>query len=182
MSDNAQENKVVTIPGISGRPPKEISFKSLAHIIQSRMEEIIDAVTFEIENSECENKLSAGLVLTGGGALLKHLPQLVKFRTGMDVRIGMPNEHLNNELNDEVNHPMYSTSVGLILKGYEYLKVNDEEKKEEVPLDEIKSEEDENNELVDEKAEGKNDTNKSGLFDSLKTKITKIFEEDDAQM
>jgi cell division protein FtsA len=81
----APEDKVVTIPGISGREPKEISFKNLAYIIQSRMEEIIDAATFEIENSGFYDKLSAGIVLTGGGALLTHLSQLVKFRTGLDV-------------------------------------------------------------------------------------------------
>jgi len=122
LGDIAPEDKVVTIPGISGRDPKEISFKSLAYIIQSRMEEIIDAVAFEIENSGYYEKLSGGIVLTGGGALLRHLPQLVKFKTGMDVRIGFPNEHLTGEVSDDINHPMYSTSIGLVLKGYEYLR------------------------------------------------------------
>ena len=54
---------MVTIPAISGRDPKEISFKSLAYIIQSRMEEIIDAVSYEIENSGYMDKLSARIVL-----------------------------------------------------------------------------------------------------------------------
>ena len=106
---------MVTIPGISGREPKEISFKSLAYIIQSRMEEIIDAVTFEVENSGYYDKLAAGIVLTGGGALLRHLPQLVKFKTGLDVRIGYPNEHLVSDVSEEINQPMFSTSIGLIL-------------------------------------------------------------------
>ena len=122
LGDLAQEEKVVTIPGISGRDPKEISFRSLAFIIQSRMEEIIDAVMFEIENSSYMEKLSAGMVITGGGALMRHLPQLIKFRTGMDVRVGYPNESLSGDKNQEVNHPMFSTSVGLILKGYEFNK------------------------------------------------------------
>ena len=122
LGDLAQEEKVVTIPGISGRDPKEISFRSLAFIIQSRMEEIIDAVMFEIENSGYMEKLSAGMVITGGGALMRHLPQLIKFRTGMDVRVGYPNENLSGDKNQEVNHPMFSTSVGLILKGYEFNK------------------------------------------------------------
>ncbi|QQS49980.1 MAG: cell division protein FtsA [Bacteroidota bacterium] len=119
LGDLAPEDKVVTIPGISGRDPKEISFKSLAYIIQSRMEEIIDAVMFEIESSGCMDKLSAGIVITGGGAMLKHLPQLVKFRTGMDVRIGYPNEHLASSHLESINHPMYSTAIGLLLKGIE---------------------------------------------------------------
>jgi cell division protein FtsA len=121
LGDLAQEDKIVTIPGISGREPKEISFKSLAYIIQSRMEEIIDAVLFEIENSDYIEKLSAGIVLTGGGSLLKYLPQLVNYRSGMDVRIGYPSEFIASDTLDEYNQPMYSTSIGLLLKGYEIL-------------------------------------------------------------
>jgi cell division protein FtsA len=127
LGDLAQEDKVVTIPGISGRDPKEISFKSLAYIIQSRMEEIIDAVLFEIENSDCMEKLSAGIVLTGGGSLLRYLPQLVNYRSGMDVRIGYPNISVASDTHKEIVQPMYSTSIGLLLKGYEIL----ENKKEQ---------------------------------------------------
>jgi cell division protein FtsA len=121
LGDLAPDDKVVTVPGINGREPKEISFKSLAYIIQSRMEEIIDSALFELENSGCMDKLSAGIVLTGGGSLMRNLPQLVKFRSGMDVRIGYPNERLGNDSTGEVNDPMYSTSVGLLLKGYDIL-------------------------------------------------------------
>jgi len=121
LGDIAPEDKVVSIPGISGREPKEISFKSLAYIIQSRMEEIIDAVNFEIQNSGYADKLAAGVVITGGGAMLKHLPQLMKFKTAMDVRIGLPNEHLAGTAKNEINQPMYATSVGLIMRGFDYL-------------------------------------------------------------
>lgn len=121
LGDIAPDDKVVSIPGIAGREPKEISFKSLAYIIQSRMEEIIDAVNFEIQNSGYADKLAAGVVITGGGAMLKHLPQLMKFKTAMDVRIGIPNEHLSGNARNEINQPMYATSVGLIMKGFEYL-------------------------------------------------------------
>jgi len=121
LGDIAPEDKVVSIPGISGRDPKEISFKSLAYIIQSRMEEIIDFVNFEIQNSGFADKLAAGVVITGGGAMLKHLQQLMKFKTAMDVRIGLPNEHLAGTGRNELNQPMFATSVGLIMKGFEYL-------------------------------------------------------------
>jgi len=121
LGDIAPEDKVVSVPGISGRDPKEISFKSLAYIIQSRMEEIIDAVNFEMQASGYAEKISAGIVVTGGGAMLKHLPQLVKFKTAMDVRIGFPNEHLAGNSRDEINQPMFSTSVGLIMRGFDYL-------------------------------------------------------------
>ncbi|HLP73391.1 MAG TPA: cell division protein FtsA [Bacteroidales bacterium] len=121
LGDIAPDDKVVSIPGIAGREPKEISFKSLAFIIQSRMEEIIDAVNFEIQNSGYADKLAAGVVITGGGAMLKHLPQLMKFKTAMDVRIGYPNEHLTGNAKNEVNQPMFATAVGLIMKGFEFL-------------------------------------------------------------
>jgi cell division protein FtsA len=125
LGDLAEDNKSVVIPGISGRDSKEISFKNLAYIIQSRMEEIINVIMFEIENSEFANKLSAGIVLTGGGALLRNLPQLVRFHTGLDVRIGYPNAHLASNTADEINQPMFATSLGLILKGYESLDTNE---------------------------------------------------------
>ncbi len=121
LGDIAPEDKVVSIPGISGREPKEISFKSLAYIIQSRMEEIIDFINFEIQNSGYAEKLAAGVVITGGGSMLRHLPQLMKFKTAMDVRIGLPNEHLAGTSKTEINQPMYATSVGLIMRGFEYL-------------------------------------------------------------
>jgi cell division protein FtsA len=124
IGDIAPENKVVSIPGIAGREPKEISFKNLAYIIQSRMEEILDAVNFEIQNSGFAEKLTAGVVITGGGAMLKNLPQLVKYKTAMDVRLGHPNVHLTGKGKDEINQPMYATSVGLILKGLDYLEEN----------------------------------------------------------
>lgn len=173
LGDLAQEDKIVTIPGISGRDPKEISFKSLAYIIQSRMEEIIDSAMFEIENSGVLDKLSAGIVFTGGGALLRHLPQLVKFRTGLDVRIGYPVEQLATESIEEVNQPMYSTSVGLLLKGYENKRkqsiMEEEELSQEMEAEEVKKEE------VKSKP-------KAGIFKELKERIGDIFDENDSTM
>ncbi len=119
LGDLAEESKVVAVPGISGREPKEVSVKSLAYIIQSRMEEIMDAVIYQIEDSDCLDKLNAGVVLTGGGSVLRHLPQFVKYRTGLDVRIGLPDVQLARPELKDVIHPMYSTSVGLLLKGFD---------------------------------------------------------------
>lgn len=173
LGDLAQEDKIVTIPGISGRDPKEISFKSLAYIIQSRMEEIIDAAMFEIENSGVLDKLSAGIVFTGGGALLRHLPQLVKFRTGLDVRIGYPVEQLATESIEEVNQPMYSTSIGLLLKGYE------NKRKQSAGESEETRQEKEAEEILNGEA---GDKQKGNLLSHLKDKINGIFEEKDSFM
>ncbi|MCF8256511.1 MAG: cell division protein FtsA [Flavobacteriales bacterium] len=117
LASEAKDNEIVSIPGIRGRQPKEISLKNLASIIQARMEEIIELVHFEIRNSGFEKKLIGGIVLTGGGSNLKHLPQLVAYITGMDVRIGLPNEHLSSSNSEIVTSPIYSTGVGLVMKG-----------------------------------------------------------------
>ncbi len=117
LASENREDEVVSIPGIRGRPPKEISFRNLASIIQARMEEIIEHVYYEIKNSGFERKLIAGIVLTGGGALMKHVDQLAQFITGMDVRIGHPNEHLAKDTPDEMTSPMYATGIGLVIEG-----------------------------------------------------------------
>lgn len=119
LASENQENEVVVIPGLRGRPPKEISVKNLASIIQARMEEIIEHAYFEIKNSGYEKKMIAGIVLTGGGAMLKHLRQLVEYMTGMDTRIGYPSEHLAKGTED-ISSPIYATSVGLVIKGLEH--------------------------------------------------------------
>lgn len=118
LAQENQMNEVISIPGLRGRPHKEISVNTLAQIIQARMEEILEFVLFEIKASGFERKLAGGIVVTGGGSQLKHLPQLVMLTTGMDCRIGTPNEHLAGA-DDELKNPMYATGVGLVMKGIE---------------------------------------------------------------
>ena len=115
-SENS-EDEVVSIPGIRGREPKEISFKNLANIIQARLEEIFDLVNFEIQKVNSEHKLIAGIVLTGGGAMMKHIRQLAEFKTGLEVRLGYPNEYLANETSEDLASPLYSTGIGLVIEG-----------------------------------------------------------------
>ncbi len=121
MYTEDQENVMVSIPGLRGREPKEIAVKNLSEIIGARMKEIIDLVYHEIKVSGYENKLMTGIVLTGGGSQLRNLKQLVAFITGKETRIGYPNEHLGSESKDIVISPMYSTGVGLVMKGFELL-------------------------------------------------------------
>lgn len=114
MGDFAPGDKVVTIPGISGWEPKEISFKNLSFIIQARMEEIIDSCYFQIEKSGYLDKIGAGIVLTGGSALMPNLGQLIKYRTGMDVRKGIPRMKLDPQWKD-LEDPRNATVLGLFL-------------------------------------------------------------------
>ncbi|MBF9255416.1 cell division protein FtsA [Pontibacter sp. 172403-2] len=119
IADEASENEIVSIPGLRDRTPKEISLKNLAFIIEARMEEIIELVYAEIVRSGFANTLAAGIVITGGGAQMQNLVQLVEYITGMDTRIGYPNEHLGKSKVEAVKSPMYATSVGLVLAGYQ---------------------------------------------------------------
>jgi cell division protein FtsA len=121
LASESKENEIVSIPGLRGRDPKEISLKTLAQIIQARMEEVIENIYYEIKNSGYENKLICGMVVTGGGSQLKHISQLLEYVTGMDTRIGYPNEHLAKGNSEEMTSPMYATGVGLVIKGFETL-------------------------------------------------------------
>lgn len=113
-----KENEIVSIPGLRGREPKEISLKNLSKIIHARVVEIIEQVYAEIKlygHEDSKKKLIAGIVLTGGGSQLKHIKQLVEYITGMDTRIGFPNEHLAGDSNEELSSPLYATAVGLVM-------------------------------------------------------------------
>ncbi|MFH2095966.1 MAG: cell division protein FtsA [Bacteroidota bacterium] len=172
LSEMAKENEVVTVPGISGREPKEISLKSLAYVIQARMEEIIGAISYQIELSGVGGKLGAGIVLTGGGALLQNLPQLVSYTTGLDIRIGYPNKYLSGEYSKEVNQPMYATSVGLILQGYEEMR---EKKPDEILKEKVKK-------TRSRDKDKDKDKDKKKAFDGILNKMKEIFEEKDGEL
>ncbi len=168
-----KDNEIVSIPGLRGREPKEITLKNLSKIIHARVIEIINQVNLEIKNyghEEQKKKLIAGIVLTGGGAQLKHLKQLVEYITGMDTRVGYPNEHMAGDSDSEVTSPMYATAVGLVLNGLENKRILETE---EVIDEEITTTSEEENENEEEKPKLK----RKGFFerfsDSLKEFLDK---------
>ncbi len=192
LSDEAKSNAFITIPGLRGMPAKEISMKNLAAIIQARMSEIMDFVTYHLKQVGLDNRmLNGGVILTGGGSQLKHLIQLTEYVTGLNARIGYPNEHLAGGHIDELSKPMYSTCIGLILKGY-----NDYENKNR-QLDpnfiEIKIPKGLQQQPVDEKLDIPEEENKEhkiksrktlkGFMDSFKIGLIDLFkEEEDAKL
>tara|TARA_R110002020_G_scaffold111312_3_gene256978 strand:+ start:20432 stop:21760 length:1329 start_codon:yes stop_codon:yes gene_type:complete len=126
ITEEANPNEIVSIPGLRNRAPKEISIRNLASIIQARMEEIIEIVQNEIMQSGHYKKLAGGIVLTGGGSQMQFISQLFEYMTGLDTRIGYPNEHLGKSVIEEVKSPMYATSVGLVLAGFKALDDRDQ--------------------------------------------------------
>ena len=143
LAEEVFDNRIITIPGLRGRDPKEISEKNLARIIEARMMEIMDYVVWEIRRSGYERKLIAGVVLTGGGALLSHIDKLCEYHTGMSTRIGLPVEKLAHGYSERLSSPVFATSIGLLLKGIEdfekgrvVYETKDKEKEEE-PVEEM---------------------------------------------
>jgi cell division protein FtsA len=122
LPEGTSDDEIISIPGIGGRPRKEISMRNLANIINARLEEIFQHVYFEIKSSGYHKKLIAGVVITGGGSQLKHLKQFVEYHTGLSTRIGFPTEYLVKETKEELKNPIFATGVGLIIKGYDYLR------------------------------------------------------------
>jgi len=163
-----KDNEIVSIPGLRGREPKEITLKSLSQVIHARITEIVEQVYLEIKNygHDTQNgKLIAGIVLTGGGSQVKHLKQLVEYITGMDTRIGYPNEHLAGGSDEALSSPMYATAVGLLMKGLEKLPEDVEVEIEETPVFErveVKEEESvEEPEIVEKEEVKKKEARKS---------------------
>lgn len=112
--DLIEDDGAITVPGIAGRPPKEITKSILGKIIQARMEEILEIVAIETKRSGYSDALSAGVVLSGGGSLIKNVCPLANEVLGMDAKIGKP-MGLSGGLTAEVNNPIFATGVGLVM-------------------------------------------------------------------
>ena len=193
LSDEAKSNTFITIPGLRGMAPKEISVKNLANIIQARMSEIMDFVSYHLKQIGLDSRsLNGGIILTGGGSQLKHLLQLTEYLTGLNARIGYPNEHLSGDHMEELAMPMYSTCIGLILKGYNDYENN--EKNIEAAFNKEKSlTKIENNVVIEEQVAegllvptgeeevvkvGKRKKTIKGFMDSFKTNLIEMFKEE----
>lgn len=188
LAAEANDNAYITIPGLRGLPAKEISVKNLAHIIQARTQEILDYVLFHLKQIGLDKRLYGGIILTGGGAQLKHIIQLTEYTTGLGARIGFPNEHLAGGYAESLQNPMYSTCIGLILRGYHdhengrmrfageggnFIAVHQEQDVHDVADEpEMTIEE----EIRDDK-QAKRTEKMRKLFDGLKGKFMSLFEE-----
>ena len=185
LASEANANAYITIPGIRGLPPKEISVKSLSEIIQARMNEIFDFVVYHLKQVGLDNKaLNGGVILTGGGAQLKHLIQLTEYATGLNARIGLPTEHLAPNHIEELKKPMYSTCIGLILKGYndfekKYKDFDEQFKLVAVPKslkNEVVEEQEKNNSEQTKLPKGREKIN---LWDKFQKSIIDLFKEEE---
>lgn len=187
LADEAKANAFITIPGLKGMPAKEISVKNLSQIIQARMSEILDFVSYHLKQVGLDNRsLNGGVILTGGGAQLKHLIQLTEYTTGLNARIGYPNEHLAPNHIEELKKPMYSTCLGLILKGYsdyehKYKEFSEKFKKLEVPK-KLTVEKEENVLKPEEPVNVNERAKKMKFWDKFKNNLIDLFKEEEDQV
>ena len=189
LSDEAKANAYITIPGLRGMPAKEISVKNLANIIQARMSEILDFVTYHLKQVGLDNKmLNGGIILTGGGSQLKHLIQLTEYVTGLNARIGLPTEHLSAGHIEELAKPTYATCLGLILKGYDDYEHNRKQFEQSFKVvsvpENLRSESEEG--LIPVEASGSIITTErrkgmSNFWGKFKTSLIEIFKEEEDQ-
>jgi len=126
-----QRNQVIAVPGLQGRTAQKVSVFNLACIIRARMEEILEQVVHHIENSGYRSRMGAGVVLTGGGANLKYLKSLSELITGMDTRIGLPTQHISGPKADSVSSPIFATSVGLMMMGFDRIRESQQEQEKQ---------------------------------------------------
>lgn len=170
FTERIVEDRMITITSLKGHEPKEISERNLSRIIQARTEEIIDYVMLEINKSGLTSKLIGGIVLTGGGAKMSHLSELMEFYTGINTRIGLPTEFLAHGYPKQMASPEYSTSVGLLLDGLRTASIMD---KKAAAAEEVKKVVDEVSEEI--KAE------EVGFLQKMTNGIKNFFEaEEDA--
>ncbi len=177
-----KDSEIVSIPGLRGREPKEITLKNLSKIIHARITEIIEQVYQEIKkygHDTKQGRLIAGIVITGGGAQVKHLKQLVEYITGMDTRIGFPNEHLAHDSDEELSSPIFATSVGLLMSGIEHIetKYKNVEVPEEPEKEKIEVKVPEALETgIEEKELVKTDKKNKGIFERWTDKLKDFLE------
>ena len=116
---DTSKDVILAVNGIKGRPAVEIRQSELAEVIVARLDEIMARIMEEVQASGYADKLGCGMVLTGGGSLLKQIKPYAEYRTGMTVRIGLPEEGIvfNEDTKHKYNSPIYSTALGLMLMG-----------------------------------------------------------------
>ncbi len=115
LASEVTTNRFIRIANRRGKEHTEISEMQLAEVIQARMEEILRYIDFQISASDTRSRLQGGIVLTGGGSLLRNVDKLTELYTAIPTRVGLPVEHLAQGYPIELGSPIYATSIGLLI-------------------------------------------------------------------
>lgn len=179
LQDEKYKGTIIQVPGFKGRENREITLFALAGVIKARVEMILQQVDYELKNDSYDKMLIAGIVLTGGGSKLQHIAQYTEYITGIATRVGEPDSIWLDENANDCLDPMYSTGIGLVLKGFEneeklalankidpqQTEQEQEKQQEEVPAEEENKSKDKQ----------KKDKNKSGSSKRFMSTVSSFF-------
>jgi cell division protein FtsA len=110
-----KEDVAIEIASVGDRPPRTIFTRMLSEIVEARAQELLMLIRDELRRGGLESQIPAGIVMTGGGALLRGLPELAEKIFNLPVRVAVPRGL--GEMSEQVSRPEYSTAVGLVLYG-----------------------------------------------------------------
>ncbi len=148
---------------------KTVNAHLLAEVICARLHEIIGFIDDQLELSGYKEKLSSGIILTGGGSLLRNVQSVFMANLGIDTSVGIPNQHITTSI-EELKSPVYSTAIGLLILGFQNLEEKSETSKDKNNL----NSKTENSALSEDKDISKQVSEKrkkkflSGLYKSIK--------------
>ncbi len=123
LSQLADPQEMIEVPGVGDRGTKQLSRKTLAEVIEPRVEELYSLVQSELRRSGYEELLSSGIVLTGGSSMMQGMVELGEEIFHMPVRVGQPS--YNGGLAEVVRHPRYSTAMGLLIDGMQQYRLQE---------------------------------------------------------
>ena len=117
LTQLASAEESIEVPSVGDRPPRKLARHTLAEVVEPRYEELLGLIQAELRRSGFEDRVAAGIVLTGGSAKIEGLVELAEEVFHMPVHLGVP-QYVTG-LVDVVRNPIYSTGVGLLLFGHQ---------------------------------------------------------------
>lgn len=115
LSSMIDKDQTIEVPSVGGRKPRKLSRKVMGEVLEPRVEEMLTLVNQELMDSGYKGMVNAGLVMTGGTALLENMTELAEQIFDLPVRLGYPRDI--GGVIDIVNSPQCATGVGLVVYG-----------------------------------------------------------------
>lgn len=114
LAEQLNQSAHITVQGMSGTKPREVQLSVIAQVLGARAEELFELVRLMIEEQRIENEVAGGFILTGGGALIKGMPELGEYILMRSCKIGYPLPF--GGMTNIMQNPKYSTVLGLLIE------------------------------------------------------------------
>jgi cell division protein FtsA len=111
----ARGDESIQVPSVGDRTSRMLERRTLAQVVEARYRELFALVQAELRHSGYEDRVAAGLVMTGGASRMEGAEELAEEIFHMPVRLATPT-HVSG-LSDVVNNAIHATGVGLLLYG-----------------------------------------------------------------